>query len=98
MFRRDLSPLRQSLHTARAWLDFLDLTKPEVLDAALQKKPKCIWRPSNPMLKLIDIVAIAEKAHKAGAMVVVDNTFMTPVFQRPLELGGPWWSTAPPST
>ncbi len=69
--------------------DFLDLTKPDVLDAALARKPKCVWleTPSNPMLKLIDIAQVVEKAHRAGAMVVVDNTFMTPVFQRPLALG-----------
>ena len=69
--------------------EFLDLTSPLALDAALAKKPKCVWveTPTNPMLKLIDIAQVAEKAHKAGALVVVDNTFMTPFFQRPLELG-----------
>jgi cystathionine gamma-lyase len=69
--------------------DFVDLTNASAVDAALAKKPKCVWveTPTNPMLKLIDIAAVAEKSHRVGAMVVVDNTFMTPYFQRPLELG-----------
>jgi O-succinylhomoserine sulfhydrylase len=43
--------------------------------------------PSNPMLDLVDIVAVAELSHRAGARLVVDNVFSTPMFQRPLELG-----------
>ncbi|GBQ62792.1 O-succinylhomoserine sulfhydrylase [Ameyamaea chiangmaiensis NBRC 103196] len=43
--------------------------------------------PSNPMLDVLDIRAIVEAAHKAGAIVIVDNVFATPVFQKPLELG-----------
>jgi O-succinylhomoserine sulfhydrylase len=43
--------------------------------------------PSNPMLELVDIQAVAELAHKAGALVVVDNVFATPLLQKPLELG-----------
>ena len=48
-----------------------------------------VWleSPTNPLLKVIDIAAVAERAHQVGAIVVVDNTFATPVFQRPLELG-----------
>lgn len=69
--------------------DFVDLTDPQALDAALLHKPKCVWieTPTNPMLKLVDIAQVAEKAKKVGALSVVDNTFMTPVFQRPLDLG-----------
>jgi cystathionine gamma-lyase len=69
--------------------EFVDLVDPEALGAALARKPKCVWveTPTNPMLKLIDIPQVAELARKAGALTVVDNTFMTPVFQRPLELG-----------
>ncbi|NHN88141.1 O-succinylhomoserine sulfhydrylase [Acetobacter conturbans] len=43
--------------------------------------------PSNPMLDVLDIAAICERAHKAGAIVVVDNVFASPIYQRPLELG-----------
>ena len=43
--------------------------------------------PSNPMLKIVDLAAVATIAHEAGARVVVDNTFATPALQRPLELG-----------
>src|SRR5262245_312326 len=43
--------------------------------------------PTNPMMALTDIAAVSERAHPRGILVVVDNTFMTPYFQRPLELG-----------
>jgi cystathionine gamma-synthase len=48
-----------------------------------------VWfeTPSNPLLKIVDIEAVATAAHEAGARVVVDNTFATPALQRPLELG-----------
>ncbi len=50
---------------------------------------RVVWleTPSNPMLKIVDIEAVAPAAHEAGARVVVDNTFATPALQRPLELG-----------
>jgi len=75
----------------RAGLEFtyVDLTKLETLDAALKKKTVAVWveSPTNPTLKVVDIAAVAERAKKAGALTVVDNTFMTPIFQRPLDLG-----------
>ena len=43
--------------------------------------------PTNPFLKVVDIAAVADLAHQAGARCVVDNTFATPYLQRPLELG-----------
>ncbi|GAN70384.1 O-succinylhomoserine sulfhydrylase [Acetobacter syzygii] len=43
--------------------------------------------PSNPMLDILDIAAISQRAHKAGAIVIVDNVFASPIFQKPLELG-----------
>ena len=46
-----------------------------------------IESPSNPLLEAVDIAAVAELAHKAGAKLVVDNVFATPILQRPLELG-----------
>jgi cystathionine gamma-lyase len=68
---------------------FVDLTNPENLDGALEDATKLVWveTPTNPLLKLVDIAAICERAHAHGAKVAVDNTFMTPVFQQPLALG-----------
>ncbi|HEX8537870.1 MAG TPA: aminotransferase class I/II-fold pyridoxal phosphate-dependent enzyme, partial [Cystobacter sp.] len=67
----------------------VDLSKPETFEAALTPKTKMVWveSPTNPMLKLIDLARLAETAKKRGILAVCDNTFMTPYFQRPLELG-----------
>jgi cystathionine gamma-lyase len=69
--------------------DFVDLSSLDKARQAITDGVKLVWveTPTNPMLKLVDIAAVSEMAHKAGARVVVDNTFMTPYFQRPLELG-----------
>jgi cystathionine gamma-lyase len=68
---------------------YVDLTKPENLDSAFKSNTKLLWleTPTNPLLKLADIQALAKKAHAKGVLVAVDNTFMSPYFQRPLELG-----------
>lgn len=68
---------------------FVDLTKPGSFEAAITPKTKMVWveSPTNPMLKLIDLAHIAEVAKKRGILSVCDNTFMTPYFQRPLDLG-----------
>ena len=68
---------------------FVDMTNPDALLEAVRPNSKLVWleTPTNPMLKLVDIAAVAERAHARGLKVVVDNTFMTPVFQRPLSLG-----------
>lgn len=52
-------------------------------------KPKLVWveTPSNPLLRITDVRRIAQAAHEAGALVVVDNTFLSPAGQRPIELG-----------
>jgi cystathionine gamma-lyase len=57
--------------------------------AALRPNTKLVWveTPTNPMLKLVDLAAVAEVAHAVGALLAVDNTFMTPYFQQPLALG-----------
>jgi cystathionine gamma-lyase len=59
------------------------------IKAAIRPTTKLVWieTPTNPMLKLVDIAAVAEVCKAAGIMLAVDNTFMTPYFQRPLELG-----------
>jgi cystathionine gamma-lyase len=68
---------------------FVDLTDPDALLAHIRPETKAVWleTPTNPLLKLVDIAAIAERAHARGLKVIVDNTFMSPYLQRPLELG-----------
>ena len=68
---------------------FIDLTNTQNLEPALKANTKMIWieTPTNPTLKLADIRTICEIAHKKNIIVVVDNTFMSPYFQRPIELG-----------
>jgi cystathionine gamma-synthase len=67
----------------------VDLTDLEELRGALHEETRIVWleTPSNPMLRVVDVGAVAQAAHEAGARVVVDNTFATPALQRPLELG-----------
>jgi cystathionine gamma-synthase len=66
-----------------------DLTDPVAVAAAMRDETRMVWveTPSNPLLKIVDIAAVAGVAHAAEALVVVDNTFATPVLQRPLDLG-----------
>lgn len=68
---------------------FVDLTKVENFEAAIKPNTKMVWleTPTNPTLKLVDIQKIAAIAKAKGILTVVDNTFMSPWFQRPLELG-----------
>lgn len=54
--------------------------------------------PTNPTLRLVDLAAVGRIARRRGITLVVDNTFATPINQRPLDLGAPWWSTARRST
>ncbi|HKM89402.1 MAG TPA: aminotransferase class I/II-fold pyridoxal phosphate-dependent enzyme, partial [Candidatus Acidoferrales bacterium] len=67
----------------------VDMGNLEAVEGAIRKETKLIWleSPSNPRMNITDIAAVSRIAHAAGALVVVDNTFATPVFQRPLELG-----------
>ena len=69
--------------------DYLDLGDPEALRGALRSTTRLVWleSPTNPLMKLVDIRALAEIAHASGVRVMVDNTFMSPYFQRPLALG-----------
>lgn len=74
-----------------AGLDFslVDLTDLAAFEAAITVKTRMVWieTPTNPMLKIVDIPAVVEVARRHGLLVVVDNTFASPVLQRPLELG-----------
>lgn len=69
---------------------FIDLTNLENLKSALKPNLKLVWleTPTNPSMKVIDIRGVSEIIHKESkAIVVVDNTFLSPYFQRPLDLG-----------
>jgi cystathionine gamma-synthase len=70
-------------------VEFIDQTDNAVVDDAVAKKPKLVWveTPSNPLLRIVDVKALAEKAHGCGALLLADNTFLSPVWQQPLELG-----------
>ncbi|TDI36078.1 MAG: aminotransferase class V-fold PLP-dependent enzyme [Acidobacteria bacterium] len=67
----------------------VDLSHPKNLESELRDETKLVWleTPSNPLLKVVDIEAVAAIAHRAGAKVLVDSTFATPALQRPLTLG-----------
>lgn len=76
---------------SRFGIDFsyVDLTQPENLEAAIKPNTKLIWMetPTNPLLKLVDIKKIADFCCSKGILTAVDNTFMSPYFQNPLNLG-----------
>lgn len=67
----------------------VDMTDPDALRAAIGPKTRFVYfeTPANPNMRLIDIEAISRIAHEAGAQVIVDNTYATPVLTRPIELG-----------
>jgi cystathionine gamma-synthase len=67
----------------------VDLSDPAAVDDAFRPETRLVWTetPSNPLLSLVDIAALAEVAHAHDARCVVDNTFATPYLQRPLALG-----------
>jgi cystathionine beta-lyase/cystathionine gamma-synthase len=68
---------------------YVDFADPNNYEKIADVRPALIWleSPTNPMLKILDIAAISEEASRVGAPVIVDNTFASPFFQRPLELG-----------
>jgi len=81
--------LRSLLQPWGLEVSFVDMTDLDAVQAALQPNTRLIWieTPSNPMLKVVDIVAVGAIAHQAGALCVCDNTWATPLLQRPFELG-----------
>lgn len=70
-------------------IEYLDFAQPASLDRLGELQPALVWleSPTNPLLKILDIAAIAEAAHRAGAAVLVDNTFASSLLQQPLDLG-----------
>jgi len=69
--------------------DFVDQADTAAMAVALAANPQLVWieTPSNPLLRIVDIRAVAEAAHAVGALVAVDNTFLSPLWQQPLALG-----------
>ncbi len=70
-------------------VSFVDLSHPEKIQAAIRPETKMIWveTPTNPMLKLVDLAQVVAIAKKHTLITVADNTFATPILQRPIELG-----------
>lgn len=81
--------LRQVLERFGIEASFVDTSNPAAIHAALRKKTALvvIETPANPTLKLTDLAAASSAAHDAGALLAVDNTFLTPALQRPFEFG-----------
>jgi cystathionine gamma-lyase len=75
--------------TAGLEVSFVDLAQPASFEAAIRPNTRMVWMesPTNPMLNLIDLAAVAQLARQRGILSVCDNTFATPYLQRPLELG-----------
>lgn len=70
-------------------VDFVNLRDIEAVKDALRPETRAIWieTPTNPLMNLVDLAAVAEVAREAGVLTICDNTFLSPYFQRPLELG-----------
>ena len=68
---------------------FVDLTDPAAFEAAIKSNTRMVWveTPTNPMLKIVDLKAVSAIAKKHGLLMVADNTFASPILQRPLEHG-----------
>jgi len=82
LFRRVLEPMGVTF----SFVDGSDLT---AVEKAMTDRTRMVWieSPTNPLLKLVDINAVSKLAHSRQALLVADNTFMSPYFQRPLSLG-----------
>ncbi|MBL8752843.1 MAG: cystathionine gamma-synthase [Planctomycetes bacterium] len=68
---------------------FVDQRDPQALDAVLARRPRLVWceSPSNPLLRLCDLKSLAAACRRVGALLAVDNTFLSPALQNPLALG-----------
>jgi len=68
---------------------YVDTSDPRNVERAIRKQTKYCWleTPTNPLMTVSDIAAVARVCHKRGVELIVDNTFMSPYFQRPIELG-----------
>ena len=82
---------RRLFREVYAYVDvsYVDLSDLSAFEKALRANTRLVWieSPTNPMIKICDIEAICAAAHRRGAIVAVDNTFLSPYFMRPIELG-----------
>ncbi len=76
-------------HNKQIRADYVDLRDLAALGAVLERGAKAVWieSPTNPLMNLVDLRAVSDLAHRHGAIAICDNTFLSPYFQRPLELG-----------
>ena len=81
--------MRHGLAKWGVTITHVDMTDPENLRAAISEQTRVVYfeTPANPNMRLVDIAAVSEIAHEAGAQVVVDNTYATPYLTRPIEMG-----------
>ena len=81
--------IKEILEPVNIRFTFTDFTNLDLIQQAFLPSTKMVWieTPTNPLLKIFDIEAISEISHKKNAIVVVDNTFLSPYFQKPLILG-----------
>jgi cystathionine gamma-synthase len=84
---RAIAQVYGPLGIGHSTIDFADLAKVEELIASTKPKVVRIETPTNPLMSIVDIEAVAAISHRHGALVLVDNTFATPALQRPFELG-----------
>jgi cystathionine gamma-lyase len=70
-------------------VEFVNLREPDLLRKAIRPSTKAVWTetPTNPLMNILDLKEIADIAHEHGIVTICDNTFLSPYFQRPLELG-----------
>lgn len=89
LYGRTVQLFTQELIRFGVTTDYVDANDLNAVEAALKKSPRLLFveTMSNPLVRVVDIAALAELAHEYGALLVVDNTFATPVLTRPMELG-----------
>ena len=80
--------------------DYVDMGNPAAVRKKIRGKTKALFieTPTNPLMKIADLKGAARIGREKGVLTVVDNTFMSPLLQRPLGMGSTWSSTAPPSS
>jgi cystathionine gamma-synthase len=84
-----LKQLREHARERGIAVDFADFSDPSAIKAAFTARTRLVWieTPTNPLLSITDLALVSAMAHEAGALVVCDNTFATPVCQNPFDFG-----------
>jgi cystathionine gamma-synthase len=84
-----LKQLREHARERGIAVDFADFSDPSAIKAAVTARTRLVWieTPTNPLLSITDLALVSAMAHEAGALVVCDNTFATPVCQNPFDFG-----------